>query len=151
MTDPLSFSSVSPRFALPMLFAGQSQKETTVNEALLAVDVLLHSAIEAVIATPPTAPSNGQCWLVGSGATGAFAGQTDRIAAWSEGGWRFIAPREGMRAYDIAVATYRLYSGGTWRLVAAPAAPSGGTVIDSQARTAITAIITALRNTGLLT
>lgn len=150
MTDPLSFSSVSPRFALPMLFAGQSQKETTVNEALLAADLLLHLAVEAVVTTPPATPSNGQCWLVGSSPTAAFAGQTDRIAAWSEGGWRFIAPREGMRAYDIAAATHRLFVGGIWRLVSAPAAPSGGSVVDSQARTAISAIITSLRNAGVL-
>lgn len=86
MTDPLSFSSASPRHALPLLFAGQSQKEVIVNEALLAADILLHPAIEAVASSPPAAPANGQCWLVGTAATGAFAGQTDRIAAWSEGG-----------------------------------------------------------------
>jgi Protein of unknown function (DUF2793) len=150
MTDPLSFSSVSPRFALPMLFAGQSQKETSVNEALLMADVLLHPAVEAVLATPPASPSNGKCWLVASSATGPFSGQTDRIAAWSEGGWRFLVPSEGMRVYDIAAAAYRIYSGGIWRLAAAPAAPSGGNVIDSQARAAIAAIITALRNVGML-
>ncbi|WP_421850410.1 DUF2793 domain-containing protein [Novosphingobium sp.] len=150
MTDPVSFSSVSPRFALPLLFAGQSQKEATVNEALLAADLILHPALEDVLATPPVAPVNGQCWLVGTGGTGDFAGQTDRIAAWTEGGWRFIAPREGMRAYDIAAAAHRLYTGGSWRLVAAPVAPSGGSVVDSQARTAIAAIISSLRTAGVL-
>ncbi|GEN99689.1 hypothetical protein NSE01_15220 [Novosphingobium sediminis] len=150
MTDPLSFSSASPRFALPMLFSGQSQKEVIVNEALLAADVLLHPAIEAVLSAPPAAPTNGQCWLVGAGATGAFAGQSSRIAAWSEGGWRFIAPREGTRAYDVAAAAYRIFAGGNWQLAPAPAAPTGGSVIDSQARTAIAAIITTLRSAGVL-
>lgn len=150
MTDPLSYSSASPRFALPMLFAGQSQKEVIVNEALLAADLLLHPAIEAVVTAPPTAPANGQCWLVGASATGAFAGQSGRIAAWSEGGWRFLAPREGMRAYDIAAAAFRSFAGGTWQLAAAPAAPSGGTVVDSEARAAITSLITALRSAGVL-
>jgi len=150
MTDPISFSTSSPRFALPLLFAGQSQKELTVNEALLGTDILLHPAIEASAATPPAAPAFGQCWLVGSGATGAFAGQSDRIAAWTEGGWRFVAPRDGMRVFDIAASAHRLYAAGSWRLIAAPAAPTGGSVIDSQARTAIAAIITALRNGGVL-
>jgi len=150
MTDPISFSSASPRYALPMLFAGQSQKETTVNEALLAADALLHPAIEAVVASPPAAPSLGQCWLIGSGAIGVFAGQTDKIAAWSEGGWRLFAPREGLRAYDITAGAGRLYAGGAWRLVAAPASPAGGSVIDTQARSAITAMIAALRNAGVL-
>lgn len=149
MTDPLSFLSASPRHALPLLFAGQSQKEVSVNEALLAADALLHPAIEAVLASPPAAPTSGQCWLVGSGATGAFAGQADRIAAWSEGGWRFHAPREGMRAYDIAAAAYRLYAGGTWRLTSSPTSPTGGSVVDSQARAAIAAMLTALRSAGV--
>ncbi len=150
MTDPLSFSSASPRHALPLLFAGQSQKEVIVNEALLAADILLHPAIEAVASSPPAAPANGQCWLVGTAATGAFAGQTDRIAAWSEGGWRFFAPREGIRAYDIAAAAYRLYAGGAWRLASAPTAPTGGSIVDSEARDAISNIITSLRTAGVI-
>lgn len=150
MTDPLSFSSASPRYALPLLFAGQSQKEVIVNEALLAADILLHPAIEAVLSSPPTTPATGQCWLVGSGATGAFAGQSDRIAAWSEGGWRFLAPREGVRAYDIASAAYRLYAGGAWHLATAPTAPTGGSVVDSEARSAIATIIASLRTAGVI-
>lgn len=150
MTDPISFSSTSPRFSLPLLFAGQSQKETTINEALLAADMLLHPAVEAVVTSPPASPSIGQCWLVGSSSTGAFAGQTDRIAAWTEGGWRFLVPRDGTRAYDITATAHRLFVGGSWHLAAAPTAPSGGTVIDGQARTAISALITALRNAGVL-
>lgn len=150
MTDPLSFSSTSPRFALPLLFAGQSQKEVTVNEALLTADVLLHLAVEAVVTTPPAAPASGQCWLVGASATGAFAGKSGRIANWSDGGWRFVAPREGMRAYDIAASAYRHFAGGNWQIAAAPVAPAGGTVIDSEARAAIGNLIATLRAAGVL-
>lgn len=150
MTDPINFSATTPRFALPMLFSGQSQKEITVNEALLATDVLVHTAIEAVATTAPTTPTFGQCWLVGSGATGSFAGQSDRIAAWGEGGWRFIAPREGMQAFDLSASAHRIYAGGIWHLIAAPASPSGGSVIDTQARTAISAILAVLRTAGIV-
>ncbi len=150
MTDPINFSTTSPRFGIPLLFSGQSQKELTVNEALLCADTLLHTAIEGIATTAPATPSAGQCWLIGSGATGPFAGQTDRIAAWSEGGWRFVAPREGMRAFDLPASAHRIFSGGTWRLIAAPAAPTGGSVIDTQARAAISSIIAALRTGGII-
>lgn len=130
--------------------AGQSQKEVTVNEAVVAIDALLHPAVEAVVTSPPTAPANGQCWLVGTAATGVFAGQTDRIAAWSEGGWRFLVPREGMRVYDIASAAYRVYAGGSWLVPATPTSPTGGSVIDSQARAVISAILTSLRAARVL-
>ena len=33
MTDPLIFPSATPRYSLPQLFAGQAQKEATVNAA----------------------------------------------------------------------------------------------------------------------
>jgi hypothetical protein len=72
------------RFALPLLHAGQAQKEITHNEALLALDILLHPEVEAVGENqPPPAPGAGQCWIVGDAPTGAWAGQADRIAAWS--------------------------------------------------------------------
>lgn len=132
------------------MLSGQSQKEITVNEALLAADFLLHMAIEKVTATVPPTPSAGQCWLIDSSATGVFAGRTDQIAAWSEGGWRFVVPRAGMRAFDVSESAHRLYSGGSWHLVAAPASPAGGSVIDTQARTAISQIITALVTAGII-
>jgi hypothetical protein len=130
--------------------SGQSLKEITVNEALLAADILLHMAVEGVTATVPPTPSVGQCWLIGSGATGAFAGKTNQIAAWSEGGWRFVVPRAGMRAFYVSESAQRLYSSGSWHLVAAPASPAGGSVIDTQARTAISQIIAALVTAGII-
>ena len=150
MTDPISFTSTSPRFALPLLFAGQSQKEVTVNEALLAADILLHPSIEAVVSSPPATPTLGQCWLVGTSATGTFAGHAHHIAAWSEGGWQFLPPRNGMRVFDLSAGADRLFLGSNWQIVAAPANPTGGSFVDSEARTAIAAILTALTNAGLL-
>lgn len=150
MTDPISFTSTTPRFGLPLLFAGQSQKEVTVNEGLLAADILLHTAIEAVVSSPPATPSLGQCWLVGTSATGTFAGRADHIAAWTEGGWQFLPPRNGMRVFDLSAGADRLFLGSNWQIVAAPANPTGGTVVDSEARTAIAAILAALTDAGVL-
>ncbi len=42
MSDPVQFEGATPRFALPLLFAGQAQKEFFVNEALLRADMVLH-------------------------------------------------------------------------------------------------------------
>lgn len=60
MSDPITYSTITPRLGLPMLFAGQSQKETTVNEALWQIDMLVGGAIEGELSSPPASPLAGQ-------------------------------------------------------------------------------------------
>ncbi|MET0180032.1 MAG: DUF2793 domain-containing protein [Novosphingobium sp.] len=149
MSDPIQFESATPRFALPLLFVGQAQKEFFVNEALLRADLLLHCVIEGQAQTPPSAPVAGQAWLVGGNPSGAFAGQAGAIAGWTNDGWRFVPPRDGLRVFDRSEDCFRLYSGG-WRLPASPAPATGGTVIDTEARAAIAAIVAKLAEAGLV-
>ncbi len=149
MTDPTSFSASSPRFSLPMLFAGQSQKEVTVNEALLLADMLLHPVVQGSITAAPDTPAIGMGWLVAAGATGTFAGHDDAMAVWTEGGWRFARPVPGMKVYDLGLGCNRTWSG-TWRFSAAPADITGGTVIDVQARQAIAALIALLKDAAII-
>ncbi len=62
MSDPIVFETATAKFELPLLFAGQAQKEFFVNEALSRADLLLHCAIEGETAAPPPAPQAGQVW-----------------------------------------------------------------------------------------
>jgi hypothetical protein len=149
MTDPISFPSATPRFALPLLFAGQAQKEFYVNEAHALTDALLHAACEGETADPPPTPAEGEAWLVASGATGEWAGQDGKLASRQMGNWLFAAPCEGMRLFDRANGQALLYRGG-WQRPAAPPLPSGGGVIDAEARTAIAGLVTALVDAGIL-
>ncbi|MEO0030795.1 MAG: hypothetical protein RIS94_553 [Pseudomonadota bacterium] len=148
MTDPISFATTSSRHALPMLFAGQSQKEVTVNEALALADLLIHPVVQGVASAAPASPLAGQCWIVANGATGAFAGKDKMIAGWTEGGWRFLPPCKGMRAFDATLGSHRIYTT-DWSNFSAPAAVSGGTVVDAQARAAIAALVSLLQGAGI--
>lgn len=47
------------------------------------------------IATPPSSPSVGDAYLVPTGATGAWAGQTGKIAEYTTAGWGVITPPDG--------------------------------------------------------
>ena len=59
-------SDVTDRLGLPLLAAGQSQKEVTHNAALTQLDMLMQSAVVAAFVTaPPAAPQPGQCWSGG--------------------------------------------------------------------------------------
>lgn len=149
MSDPISYSFATPRLGLPLLFAGQSQKEVTVNEALSKIDMLLTGAVDGTLANPPESPLIGSSWIVGSGPTGIFAGRTDQIAGWTDGGWRFIQPTVGLRVYDRELAVIRLFSGG-WNEVVAPSAPAGGAIIDVEARACLAALLGTLIETGII-
>jgi Protein of unknown function (DUF2793) len=159
----------SDRLKLPLLAAAQAQKEVTHNEALAIADIAVQAVVQSVApATVPTTASPGQCWIVGSTPTGAWAGQGGAIAAWTSGGWRFLAPFEGMIAWSIAddvtvrrTATEWVVGGLTAKKVIVGGdqvvagrqprvlPPTGGATIDSQARAAIAAIIAGLEAHGL--
>jgi hypothetical protein len=156
------------RHRLPLIAAGQAQKEVTHNEALLAIDCRLHSAVETrALAEPPVAPEPGAMFIVAVGATAAWEGKTDMIASWDGFGWRFLPPTKGWIVWVADEAGFVAYDGiwttglpanglrvaGREVLAAAPvsiAAPSGGSVVDDACRTAVLALITALRNQGIV-
>jgi hypothetical protein len=149
MSDPIVFTSASPRFGLPLLFAGQAQKEVFVDEAHALTDALLHPAVEGEADAPPADPAAGECWLVGDTPTGDWADHGGEIASFQAGGWIFAVPRDGVRLLDRSTGQEIRYRGG-WQRPATPAAPSGGTTVDAEARAAIAGLVAALVAGGLL-
>ena len=148
MSEPITFTSETGRFALPLLFSGQAQKEFYVNEALTRIDTLMHPAIEGARTTPPVAPSDGEVWLVAPGGQGDWQGKDDHLATASGSGWHFTSPQTGMRAFDESGSTFLHYDG-SWSQPAIVAHPTGGSTLDSEARAAIDAIISGLIDAGI--
>lgn len=108
--------SNSTRLALPFIDAAQSQKHVTHNEALVALDALVHLAVRARdSAAPPASPAEGDRYLVPSGASGAFAGHVDAVAAFDSGGWTFMTPRPGWRVYVESEDLFLLFDGAAWK------------------------------------
>lgn len=158
------------RLGLPLLNPGQAQKELFHNEALQLIDVVLAGAVEeGPRAAPPAEPAIGQCFIVGQQPTGDWAGYADHVAAFTAGGWRYLAPVEGMTFQVRDERSTATYSGGNWETgvlrasalhiggqqvigprLGAIAAPAGGALIDSEARIAVNAILAAMRAHGLI-
>lgn len=149
MNDPATFSDTSTRHALPYLFAGQAQKEFTVNEALAKIDALLHPVIGGQAASEPTSPAPGDCVLVIEPASGIFDGNEGRLASWDGQQWTFIDPVEGMTVYDSSTGTRLVFASG-WQEAPSIGDPAGGTTIDLEARGAIVALSGALRDYGII-
>jgi Protein of unknown function (DUF2793) len=140
----------SARWKLPLLAVGQMQKEVTHNEALTLIDALIAPVVVASgVNGPPLTPENGQCWLVGAAPTGAWADAAQHLACWTSGGWRLVAPRTGMAVRAGSGAVLR-YDGAEWTAPSAVAVPGGGTVVDNEARAAVSALIVALQAHGLV-
>lgn len=149
MTDSVIFDSASPRYGLPLLFQGQAQKEIFVNEAHCLTDALLHCTIEDTAATPPASPQDGENWLVAASATEAWAGHEDSLACRQAGQWLFVAPRDGLRVFDKSIEQERFFHG-SWKKAQEVQEPNGGEVVDSQARAAVTQLVSALQVLGIL-
>ena len=149
MPDPITFTPASPRYALPLLFPGQSQKEFYVNEAHALIDALLHPAVAGEANDPPTAPADGECWLVGAEPTELWKDHAAELACWSSGGWLFVAPREGMCLLNQSTGQMGLYRAGEWAWATPPSLPAGGSTVDSQARAAIADLVAALAASGI--
>ena len=128
--------------------AGQAQKEFFVNEAHARLDLLLHAAVLGEADAPPASPADGDCWLVGPAGTGEWSGHEGELAGRQAGAWIYVSPRDGVRVHDLAADQVLLYSG-EWRRSAAPALPSGGAVVDSEARGTLATLIDALKLAGV--
>jgi hypothetical protein len=105
----------TPNLGLPELIASQAQKHVTHNEALRALDALVQLAVlDRDLAAPPASPDEGERWLVAAGATGAWAGRSNHIAAWQDSDWQFYVPQTGWIAYVVDEGALLAWTGAAW-------------------------------------
>ena len=146
----------TPRLGLWTLIPGQAQKETSVNEALHLLDAVVAGAVEEPARTdPPTTPVVGTSYIVADQATGEWSGRDGAFAAFTPGGWRYVAPTDGLTVLAKATGITLRYRSGTWGQVLGERQSSipdviGGTTADAESRAAIAAILSALRAHGLI-
>lgn len=116
----------TPNLALPLVQPAQAQKHVTVNDALVRLDAAAQLVLEEAVATaPPAEAPDGACYGVGAGATGDWAGQDGRLALADNGGWAFLDPRPGWRAWDAGEGRALVRTGGAWLPEGLSRGPSG--------------------------
>jgi hypothetical protein len=118
------------QFELPLVAPAQAQKHVTVNEALARLDAVAQLRVTAsALAAPPAAIVDGASYLVPEGATGAWSGQSGRIAIGANGGWVFLAPKAGWQAWDESTGARLLFDGAAWIPGALAASAHGAATI----------------------
>ncbi|KIN76142.1 DUF2793 domain-containing protein [Sulfitobacter mediterraneus] len=108
-------SEQSPILSLPYIQPAQAQKHVTHNEALRILDAVTQLAVlDAGLTAPPAGPAQGDRYIVGASATGAWAGQDQAIAVWADAAWVFFDPRTGWRADLATTGTQLRFDGALW-------------------------------------
>lgn len=109
----------TPNLALAELSTSQAQKEITHNDALRVLDALVQSGIQDKDLTTPPSHTHGSCWIVAGGATGAWAGNDNKIAQSYNSAWYFLTPKEGWRVWINDENKMYVYDGAAWMEVLA--------------------------------
>lgn len=149
------------RHQLPLLEAGQAQKEVTHNEAVQGIDRLLHPVVQSrALSSPPALAVIGQGWIVGEGAQGAWSGQAGSVAILEAFGWVFVAPRPGLTAWIVDERAMSVWNDGWsdgWPMTRfVPAVrpvvplPAGGATVDAGVRQSFDALVAGLEQLGLI-
>lgn len=95
--------TTSPDFGLPLVGQLQAQPEVTHNEALLLLQLLLSGVIDRAVDAPPGSPADGDTYIIGAAPTGAWSGQSNKLAIRYGGVWRFV-PDVDSAGSNIAIA-----------------------------------------------
>ncbi|MEM7728636.1 MAG: DUF2793 domain-containing protein [Pseudomonadota bacterium] len=105
----------SPSLGLPFMAPAQAQKHILLNEALSLLDGAVQLVLWAIGAlAPPDDPAEGAVFALADSPTGAWNGQGGRLALWTAGGWRFLAPQAGWRAWDRTADRAVRHDGAGW-------------------------------------
>jgi hypothetical protein len=108
-------SDTTTHLLLPYILAAQAQKHITHNEALRILDGLVQLSVkDRDLTAPPSSPADGDRYIVGSGATGDWAGWDLNVALWTDGAWLRLPPRAGWRAWIEDEGVLLVHDGADW-------------------------------------
>lgn len=113
-------TNISPKFGMNLLSEGQAG-HAAANAALSVAESIAQLVVlDRDLTVPPGGESEGDTYLVGASATGAWLGQDGKIAIYYGGGWYsdeagdFPAPYEGLVAYVVDEDLLMVYNGTAW-------------------------------------
>lgn len=128
------------RLGLPYLIASQAQKHVTHNDALRDLDALVQLAAKDIgINAMPSAPEEGDRYIIGREPVGDWAFYADHLASYQDGYWAYFTPREGWQCWLESTASIYIFTEDAWLEVTSGGADILGvnTEADSTNRLAV--------------
>lgn len=112
----------TPSLNLPNVPPGATDISVAYNEAVQTIDALVPLVVQSMALTAPPstlAGDVGKRWIVAAAATGAWAGQSGKVALCTGADtWRFIAAPVWHYARNLATnSDFRQTAVGTWAAV----------------------------------
>ncbi len=110
----------SDNLRLPYIAPAQAQKHVTHNEALRMLDALVQISLKSInTTTPPQNPDNGDRYYIIANASGQWAENAGKIAAWQDGAWAYLPPQTGWQAWVEDEAAFKVWDGVQWQNISA--------------------------------
>lgn len=128
--------SIGPKIPIIVRVSEGDAWTTPGNSMLRALQPLVQpNVISLALSAPPSSPSNGNTYIVGSGGSGAWAGQDNSVAYWGTdnpfapgGEWEFYAPQAGWMVVNRADNTPYIFDGAAWNVLAGGGGGGGPTI-----------------------
>ena len=109
----------TPNLGLETVPSNSLQPSIPLNDALQLIDALLHlTIVDKDLAKPPTttAADSGKRWIIAASPTDAWEGKEKHIALCTGANlWRFIQPKDGMRAWVSDETKEYRYQSDAWK------------------------------------
>ncbi len=144
-------SETTANLEMPYILPSQAQKHVTHNEALQRLDAVTQLTVTATLATPPASPQEGDCYLVSTGAGGAFSGKSGKLAFRQDGSWIFITPKRGWRGWFLDDDRLKIHDGSgfaAYDAIGTPASLGINTSADTTNRLAVSSDASLLTHDG---
>jgi hypothetical protein len=97
--------------------SGESGWGNQVNANFLRIGALMNIAVlSRTLTAAPGSPTNGDCYIPATGATGVWATKDNQIAVWRSilSAWEFYVPKSGWLAVISATGTILRFDGTSW-------------------------------------
>ena len=94
---------------------GESGWNTGMDDNLVKLGFTSRNQIKGILSSPPSTPSNGDAYIVGTSPTGLFSGNFGKVAIWDRTVWLFLTPKNHEVVYNVADGCDYKYDNG-WSL-----------------------------------